>query len=36
MLDPIDLANAVVFLASDEARHVNGAVLAVDMGWRAA
>jgi NAD(P)-dependent dehydrogenase (short-subunit alcohol dehydrogenase family) len=35
-LDPIDIANAVLFLASDEARHLNGAVLPVDMGWSAA
>ena len=32
----IDIANAVLFLASDEARHLNGAVHPVDMGWRAA
>lgn len=36
MLEPIDIANAVLFLASDEARHLNGAVLPVDMGWSAA
>ncbi|KKC34545.1 SDR family oxidoreductase [Devosia psychrophila] len=35
-LDPIDIANAVLFLASDEARPLNGAVLPVDMGWTAA
>lgn len=35
-LDSIDIANAVLFLASDEARHLNGAVLPVDMGWSAA
>ncbi len=36
MLDPIDIANATLFLASDEARYVNGVVMPVDMGWRAA
>jgi len=35
-LDPVDIANAVLFLASDDARHLNGAVLPVDMGWSAA
>jgi 3-oxoacyl-[acyl-carrier protein] reductase len=28
----VDIANAYVFLASDEARYVNGAVLSVDGG----
>jgi 3-oxoacyl-[acyl-carrier protein] reductase len=32
MGDPIDIANAYVFLASDEARYINGAVLSVDGG----
>lgn len=36
MLEPEDLANVILFLASDEARHVNGAILPADMGWRAA
>ena len=36
MLDPIDIATATLFLASDEARYVNGVVMPVDMGWRAA
>ena len=36
MLAPVDIANVVVFLASDEARHLNGAVIPVDMGWRSA
>ena len=35
-LDPADIANVVLFLASDEAKHVNGVVMPVDMGWRAA
>jgi NAD(P)-dependent dehydrogenase (short-subunit alcohol dehydrogenase family) len=36
MLEPIDIANLVLFLASDEARYINGAVIPADMGWRAA
>ncbi|EMR02114.1 3-oxoacyl-[acyl-carrier-protein] reductase [Cesiribacter andamanensis] len=32
MGDPLDIANAYVFLASDEARYINGAVLSVDGG----
>lgn len=35
-LEPDDIANVVLFLASDESRHLNGAVLPVDMGWSAA
>jgi NAD(P)-dependent dehydrogenase (short-subunit alcohol dehydrogenase family) len=30
--DPIDQANAILFLASDEARHLTGQVLVVDRG----
>ena len=30
--DPLDIANAYLFLASDEARYINGAVLHVDGG----
>jgi NAD(P)-dependent dehydrogenase (short-subunit alcohol dehydrogenase family) len=33
--DPEDIANAVAFLASDEARYVTGAILAVDGGYLA-
>jgi NAD(P)-dependent dehydrogenase (short-subunit alcohol dehydrogenase family) len=36
MLEPIDIANLVLFLASDEARYINGAIIPADMGWRAA
>jgi NAD(P)-dependent dehydrogenase (short-subunit alcohol dehydrogenase family) len=36
MLEPIDIAEAVLFLASDNAHHINGVVMPVDMGWRAA
>jgi 3-oxoacyl-[acyl-carrier protein] reductase len=32
LAEPIDIAYAYLYLASDEARHVNGAVLSVDGG----
>ena len=35
-LEPIDIAYLTLFLASDEARHLNGTVIPADMGWRAA
>lgn len=35
-LEPTDIANLVLFLASDDARHINGTVIPADMGWRAA
>ncbi len=34
-LDPEDIAAVALFLASDEARHINGAVIAADAGWTA-
>ena len=36
MLEPIDIANLVLFLASEEARYINGVVLPADMGWTSA
>jgi len=36
MLEPIDIANLVLFLASDEARYISGAIIPADMGWTAA
>ncbi|HVX21901.1 MAG TPA: mycofactocin-coupled SDR family oxidoreductase [Acidimicrobiales bacterium] len=33
LLDPEDIANAVAWLASDEAAYVTGITMAVDMGW---
>ncbi|MBL8128774.1 MAG: 3-ketoacyl-ACP reductase, partial [Chloroflexia bacterium] len=30
------IADLALFLASDEARHINGAVITADAGWTAA
>ncbi|MGP0028455.1 MAG: SDR family oxidoreductase [Streptosporangiaceae bacterium] len=32
-VDPADISNAVLFLASDEARYVTGATLPIDAGF---
>ncbi len=34
-LEPEDIASLALFLASDESRHINGAVIAADGGWDA-
>ena len=31
-VEPVDISNAVLFLASDEARYITGAMLPVDAG----
>ena len=36
MAQPIDIANAILFLASDESQHITGITLAVDGGYTAA
>jgi NAD(P)-dependent dehydrogenase (short-subunit alcohol dehydrogenase family) len=36
MAEPIDVANAILFLSSDESLHITGASLAVDGGYTAA
>lgn len=35
-LKPIDIANLALFLASDESRNINGAIIPADAGWSAA
>ncbi len=35
VLDPSDIASLALFLASDESRHINGAVIPADAGWTA-
>jgi NAD(P)-dependent dehydrogenase (short-subunit alcohol dehydrogenase family) len=32
-IDPVDVSNALLFLASDDARHVTGVPLSVDLGF---
>ncbi len=34
-LDPIDIASLALFLASDESRFINGAIITADAGWKA-
>jgi NAD(P)-dependent dehydrogenase (short-subunit alcohol dehydrogenase family) len=34
-LDPIDIANLALFLASDESRFINGAIIPAAAGWKA-
>lgn len=36
VLDPADIANLALFLATDEAHHINGANITADAGWTAA
>ena len=36
MAEPVDVANAILFLASDESTHITGASVAVDGGYTAA
>jgi NAD(P)-dependent dehydrogenase (short-subunit alcohol dehydrogenase family) len=36
VLEPADIAALALFLASDESRHINGAIIAADAGWTAA
>jgi NAD(P)-dependent dehydrogenase (short-subunit alcohol dehydrogenase family) len=35
-LKPVEVANLALFLASDESKHVNGAIIPIDAGWTAA
>ncbi len=35
MLEPSDIAALALFLASDESRHINGAIITADAGWMA-
>jgi NAD(P)-dependent dehydrogenase (short-subunit alcohol dehydrogenase family) len=34
-LEPKDIAALALFLASDESRHINGAIITADAGWDA-
>jgi len=36
VLEPSDIAQLCLFLASDESRQVNGAIIPADAGWRSA
>jgi NAD(P)-dependent dehydrogenase (short-subunit alcohol dehydrogenase family) len=35
MLESEDIAALALFLASDESRYINGAIIPADAGWRA-
>jgi NAD(P)-dependent dehydrogenase (short-subunit alcohol dehydrogenase family) len=35
-LEPEDIAALALFLASDESRYLDGAIIPADAGWRAA
>jgi NAD(P)-dependent dehydrogenase (short-subunit alcohol dehydrogenase family) len=35
-LKPLEVAQLALFLASDEAKHVNGAIIPIDGGWTSA
>lgn len=35
ILEPLDIARLALFLASDDARHINGALVSADDGWLA-
>ena len=35
LLEPMDIAKMALFLASDDSRYVNGAIIPVDAGWQA-
>lgn len=35
ILEPVDIANLALFLASDESRYINGAIITADAGWKA-
>ena len=35
-LKPVDVANLALFLASDESKMINGAIIPIDAGWSAA
>jgi (+)-trans-carveol dehydrogenase len=32
-IEPVDISNALIFLASDEARYITAITLPVDAGW---
>jgi NAD(P)-dependent dehydrogenase (short-subunit alcohol dehydrogenase family) len=34
-LEPADIAGLALFLASDDSRHINGAIIPADAGWAA-